>query len=414
VLDVPPCGADAAEVLRDAQSAAVGHAGSDVELAYRVRRDRGRQHARDPVDPEHRGRSSTPRCSRPRRLCALRGRARARYADPATDRSGRTQARQSAVRLDPRRWPRPDRTGGSRVGRLGCRPEVLGWCLRCSRTAGADVACGGGQLRRGVRAELGEANKPRAGDKCWPRNNGAVMFGRRGVVKGGVRGHRGMRKRFGAGGVRLGSTSRASWVPGWAGGDGFLKRSSRSSTCVCKTPPTSARRGRHVPLFYQGRVPQPLLVRIAATPTSRGFGRPLQHRQRGGRAADQSPGIVVASPARPRRSRRMLRTCADGGPAGTCRGCVASSRSPCKTTRDLHEPGADGGSRGTRTGPDWASSHVQLGRGLQTTADGGRPDPGQLRHGLRMSMRVAGECTGWGIGSRVLDLRLLAQTASST
>ncbi|WP_242909956.1 thiamine pyrophosphate-dependent enzyme [Actinomadura terrae] len=154
-----------------------------------------------------------------------------------------------------------------------------------------------------------------------------------------------------------------------------------------------------LPFFSAGRYRNPMVVRIAAYAYQKGFGGHF-HNDNAVAALRDIPGLVIASPARPDDAAGMLRACADAAVAHG-RVCVLLETIALYHVRDLHEDG-DGG---------WLAAPgagaVPLGR-ARTHGTGGDLTIVTFANGLRMSLRAARRLERRGIGCRVLDLRWLA------
>lgn len=147
--------------------------------------------------------------------------------------------------------------------------------------------------------------------------------------------------------------------------------------------------------FSDGRYANPMVVRIAAYAYQKGFGGHF-HNDNAVAALRDIPGMVIASPARPDDAAGMLRTCAASG-----RVCVFLEPIALYHTGDLHEEG-DGAWRAPPGGP------VPLGR-ARTYGTGGDLTLVSFANGLRMSLRAARRLRdAHGVDARVLDLRWLA------
>ncbi|ONI67016.1 MFS transporter [Kribbella sp. ALI-6-A] len=162
--------------------------------------------------------------------------------------------------------------------------------------------------------------------------------------------------------------------------------------------------------FSQGQYRNPMVLRIAGYGYQKGFGGHFHNDDAIGVLRD-IPGLVIASPSRPDDAAAMLHTCAaaarDDGAV-----CVYLEPIALYHRRDLHEDG-DGGwlapypsthgpgehepSEQTPTG------HVPIGRG-RTYGDGDQLTLVSFGNGVPMSLRVAARVPG----VRVLDLRWLA------
>ncbi|MFD4182777.1 thiamine pyrophosphate-dependent enzyme [Rhodococcus sp. NPDC058514] len=157
--------------------------------------------------------------------------------------------------------------------------------------------------------------------------------------------------------------------------------------------------------FSSGRYRNPMVVRVAGYGYQKGFGGHF-HNDDSVAVLRDVPGLVVASPARPDDAAAMLRTCvAAAKTAGAV--CVFLEPIALYHERDLHESG-DGGWLAPYAGADsWAATHVPIGSG-RTYGDGPDLTIVTFGNGLRMSLRVVERLRSRGIGARVFDLRWLA------
>jgi 2-oxoisovalerate dehydrogenase E1 component len=151
--------------------------------------------------------------------------------------------------------------------------------------------------------------------------------------------------------------------------------------------------------FSAGQYRNPLVVRVAGYGYQKGFGGHFHNDNAVGVLRDV-PGLVVASPSRPDDAAAMLRTCVaaarvDGVP------CVFLEPIALYHQRDLHASGDDGwlAPLGPMDAPVGSARVHGSGSDLTMVAFG---------NGLWMSLRVARRLAGSGIGVRVVDLRWLA------
>jgi 2-oxoisovalerate dehydrogenase E1 component len=156
----------------------------------------------------------------------------------------------------------------------------------------------------------------------------------------------------------------------------------------------------------RARYRNPMVVRIASYGYQKGFGGHFHNDNALGVLRD-IPGLVIASPARPEDAAAMLRSCVaaarvDGNV------CVFLEPIALYHTRDLHTEG-DAGWLSAYSAPElWPECHVPLGRG-RTHLDGNDLTLVSFANGLYMSLRVARRLEReHGIRCRVLDLRWLA------
>jgi 2-oxoisovalerate dehydrogenase E1 component len=157
--------------------------------------------------------------------------------------------------------------------------------------------------------------------------------------------------------------------------------------------------------FSRAQYCNPMVVRIAGLAYQEGFGGHFHNDNSVGALRD-IPGLVIACPARPDDAAAMLRTCLA---AADIDGSVCAFLEPIALyhERDLHEPG-DGGWLARYEPPgQWAQTHVPVGR-ARTYGDGTDLTIVTFGNGVRMSLRAARALAADGIGCRVLDLRWLA------
>ena len=158
--------------------------------------------------------------------------------------------------------------------------------------------------------------------------------------------------------------------------------------------------------FSQGQYTNPMVVRVPGYAYQRGFGGHF-HNDNGLAVLRDIPGLIIASPARPDDAAAMLRTCiATAETAGLP--CVYLEPIALYHARDLYENG-DGGWLAPYLAPaQWADAHTVVGRS-RTYGVGGDLTIVTFGNGLRMSLRVARSLAiAHGIGCRVVDLRWLA------
>nr|WP_203590765.1 thiamine pyrophosphate-dependent enzyme [Streptomyces sp. SID13031] len=147
--------------------------------------------------------------------------------------------------------------------------------------------------------------------------------------------------------------------------------------------------------FSQGQYRNPMVLRIAGYGYQKGFGGHFHNDDAIGVLRD-IPGLVIASPSRPDDAAAMLHTCAA---AARAEGTVSVFLEPIALyhRRDLHADGDD------QWLAPYPTEHVPIGRG-RTYGDGRDLTIVTFGNGLPMSLRVAARLPG----VRVLDLRWLA------
>jgi 2-oxoisovalerate dehydrogenase E1 component len=151
--------------------------------------------------------------------------------------------------------------------------------------------------------------------------------------------------------------------------------------------------------FSNGAYTNPMVVRVAGLAYQKGFGGHFHNDNAVGVLRD-IPGLVVAVPSRPEDAAPMLRSCLA---AGAAHGQTSVYLEPIALyhERDLHEPGDRGwlGHYSTTAAAPIGSGRVH-GEGTDLTII-------TFGNGVRMSLRVARRLAEDGIGAQVLDLRWL-------
>jgi len=157
--------------------------------------------------------------------------------------------------------------------------------------------------------------------------------------------------------------------------------------------------GATLQFFSDRQYRNPMIVRVAGYGYQKGFGGHFHNDNAVGALRD-IPGIVIASPSRPDDAAAMMRTCAAAArTAGTL--CVFLEPIALYHVRDLHEPGDD----------QWVTPYpreaVPVGS-ARTYGDGTDLTIVTFGNGVPMSLRVARRLHHDGISARVVDLRWLA------
>jgi 2-oxoisovalerate dehydrogenase E1 component len=154
-----------------------------------------------------------------------------------------------------------------------------------------------------------------------------------------------------------------------------------------------------LPFFSQGQFRNPMVVRIAGYAYQKGFGGHF-HNDNAVAALRDIPGLIVASPARPDDAAALLRTCVAAAQADG-RVCVFLEPIALYHTRDLYEDGDE----------EWLAARpaegVPIGR-ARTYGDGNDLTIATFGNGLRMSLRAARRLGNDGVACRVVDLRWLS------
>jgi 2-oxoisovalerate dehydrogenase E1 component len=230
-----------------------------------------------------------------------------------------------------------------------------------------------------------------------------LLFGEDIAAKGGVYGvTRGLHGRFGAGRVfdtLLDETSILGLALGSAV-SGFVPLPEIQYLAYLHNAEDQLRgEAATLQFFSQGQYRNGMVVRIAGYGYQKGFGGHF-HNDDSVAVLRDIPGLVIASPARPDDAAAMLRTCVA---AAKIDGSVCAFLEPIALyhTRDLYEEG-DGLWLATPT-----PSHVPLGS-ARTYGHGHDLTILTWGNGLLMSLRVARRLAEQGIEARVVDLRWLA------
>ena len=150
--------------------------------------------------------------------------------------------------------------------------------------------------------------------------------------------------------------------------------------------------------FSNGQYRNPMVVRVAGYGYQKGFGGHF-HNDNAVAALRDIPGIVVASPSRPDDAAAMLRTCVEAARSGGAV-CVFLEPIALYHVRDLHD---DGDGLWLASSP---GAHVPIGS-ARTYGDGTDLTIVTFGNGVFMSLRVAARLRRSGVHARVVDLRWL-------
>ena len=235
------------------------------------------------------------------------------------------------------------------------------------------------------------------------RHPETLLFGEDVAAKGGVYGvTRGLHARFGAGRVfdtLLDETSILGLALGTAI-SGFVPMPEIQYLAYLHNAEDQLRgEAATLQFFSQGQYRNGMVVRIAGYGYQKGFGGHF-HNDDSVAVLRDIPGLVIASPSRPDDAAAMLRTCVA---AAKVDGSVCAFLEPIALyhTRDLYEEG----DAAWLAAP--SAEHVPVGS-ARTYGEGRDLTILTWGNGLLMSLRVSRRLELQGIGARVVDLRWLA------
>ena len=370
----------------------MGHAGSDVEAAYRTTGEISADFDRDPVLCTaqlliERGHLS------PNEVLALYEKKRAEVIGLARHVSELPQLDSPAAVMRPLREgldeamaAEPQRTQGARRAHIfgGPLPEEEGPLTLAS------------SINRALLDVLIE----------YPES---LIFGEDVARKGGVYGvTRGLMKKVGAARVfdTLLDEQAILGLALGAGVSGLLPIPEIQYLAYLHNAADQIRgEGATLQFFSDRQYRNPMVVRIAGYGYQKGFGGHF-HNDNAVAALRDIPGIVIASPARPDDAAAMMHTCvAAAHTAGAV--CVYLEPIALYHTRDLHE---DGDEQWLAPYPDplkGAGNSVQIGR-ARTYGKGTDLTIVTFGNGVHMSLRVARRLERADISTRVVDMRWLA------
>ncbi|MER7368403.1 thiamine pyrophosphate-dependent enzyme [Nonomuraea wenchangensis] len=371
----------------------MGHAGSDVEVAYRTQRDIRADLARDPL----------------LRTAAMLVEAGLETPDELLKKYESAREHVLRIALETTRHPR---LGTAKEIKEPLAPRDPDLIARISPAAAPPAA-----RDKAFAGALPELDKPLTLSQSINRTLAdalavhpeMMVFGEDVARKGGVYGvTRGLQKRFGAGKVfdTLLDEQAILGLALGSGVSGLLPVPEIQYLAYLHNALDQIRgEGATLSFFSRGAYRNPMVVRVAGYAYQKGFGGHF-HNDNSVAALRDIPGLVIASPARPDDASAMLRTCLAA--ARAC-GTVAVFLEPIALyhTRDLFEEG-DGGWLAPYAPPSrWAETHVPIGR-ARSYGDGRDLTIVTFGNGVRMSLRAAVRLTQEGYGCRVLDLRWLA------
>lgn len=349
----------------------LGHAGSDVEQAYRSTSEIAGERARDPI----------------------------LHTGVALVAGGYASADELVQEYDAaRRRAQSDAAAVLEEPQLGAREEVMR-PLIVPRATGFSRAA---ETPVGPARTLAQAING-ALAAVLEEDDGALVFGEDVARKGGVYGvTRGLQRAFG--GVRVFDTVLdEQTVLGTALGAalaGFLPIPEIQYLAYVHNAEDQIRgEAASLAFFSQGQYRNGMVVRIAGLAYQRGFGGHF-HNDHSLAVLRDIPGIVIAVPASPADAAGMLRTCVDLSRAhGTV--CVFVEPIARYHTRDLE----DGDGRWSE--PVDLASRTPFGM-VRTYGDDAELSIVTFGNGVHLSLRARARLHTEGIAARVIDLRWLA------
>jgi 2-oxoisovalerate dehydrogenase E1 component len=355
-----------------------GHAGSDVEAAYRTSAEIAADTGRDPLVGTARllvqaGAASGEDLAK--QFTALGEQVAA--AMPAAMASAPLRTR--AEVLAPLAPQRPDAVAAQVVS--APRPDGVGAELTVAQS-----------INRALRDELG-------------RRPEMVLFGEDVARKGGVYGvTRGLQAAFGRGRVFDTLLDEQS-ILGLALGSavtGLLPVPEIQYLAYLHNAEDQLRgEAASLQFFSRGQYRNPMVVRIAGYGYQKGFGGHF-HNDNSIAVLRDIPGLVIASPARGDDAAAMLRTClASASVDGTV--CAFLEPIALYHTKDLYAEG-DSGWLAPYPAPE---AHVPIGS-TRTYGDGSDLTILTFGNGLLLSLRASRRLADAGISCRVVDLRWLS------
>ncbi|MBY8859646.1 MFS transporter [Nocardia sp. CA2R105] len=401
----------------------LGHAGSDVESAYRRAGDIAEELRRDPVTATARLLVSSGSIGAPELLArydaiaaevtavAAQVTGEPTLASAAAVTAPLAPAHPELVRADAvRTEPLPDSAPPPGVRVFDARKHAPADSATPDRGSDADDAEQPSEHAVPVQNSLEEKPLTTLAQsinhtlaQLLDRDGDLLVFGEDVGRKGGVYGvTKGLQRRFGARRVfdtLLDEQSILGTALG-AGPAGFVPIPEIQYLAYLHNALDQIRGEAATQQFFSaGQYRNPMVVRIASYAYQKGFGGHF-HNDNSVAALRDIPGVVIASPARPDDAAAMLRTCVAAARIDG-RVCVFLEPIALYHTRDLHESGDDG----WLATPDRES--IDIGR-ARIHGNGTDLTIVTFANGLRMSLRAAQRLSQSGIHARVLDLRWLA------
>jgi 2-oxoisovalerate dehydrogenase E1 component len=372
-----------------------GHAGSDVEVAYRSREEIEASEARDPLARTARQLLATGAASRETLAeIVARTRQRARELAPRAVATGHLgSADQVMAPLAPHHPERVRQVAGRGLPDPTDREQLHPRRRLPEHATAAGDRTMAAHLNAGLRDLMGQ-------------HPGIVVFGEDVGRKGGVYGvTSGLQATFGTGRVfdtLLDETSILGLAQG-LGLTGYLPVPEIQYLAYLHNALDQLRgEACSTAFFSAGAFTTPMVVRIAGLAYQKGFGGHFHNDHSVGALRD-IPGLALACPSRGDDAVRMLRGCVAMAAAD---GRVVAFLEPIALyhERDLHQAG-DGG---------WLTDHPSPGEVLLPGEVGiHHADARELLivtygNGVRMALRAAARLAEDGLEARVLDLRWLS------
>jgi 2-oxoisovalerate dehydrogenase E1 component len=359
----------------------MGHAGSDVETAYRSCREIEQDQARDPL------------LATARRLVAV-GR-----MTPAEVVAQYEQVREEVMGEAERVLEEPRLSAREQVMAPLALPDVPPTAVRPAWDHRPPDSGPALTLAQAINATLAE---------LMDRHAELLVFGEDVAVKGGVYGvTRGLRARFGVHRV-FDTLLDEQTVLGVALGSalaGFVPVPEIQYLAYLHNAEDQLRgEAASLRFFSDGQYGNGMVVRIAGLAYQRGFGGHF-HNDNSVAVLRDIPGLVLAVPSHPADAPGILRTCVDLARQDG-RVCVVLEPIALYHARDLVEE-SDGRWTASFGGRDADDDRVPLGQvGLH--GDGADLLLVTFGNGVPMSLRAAARLDGLGLASTVVDLRWLA------
>jgi len=373
-----------------------GHAGSDVESAYRSPAEISADAERDPLLGTARLLVESGALT-PADVLDRYEAVKARVLALADGLAGASRLGTAAEIMAPVAPRRPATVAANLASRAG---QVSDWPRH--RVFGAQLPEDEGLLT------LAQAINRALADELALRP-GMIVFGEDVARKGGVYGvTRGLLRAFGPGRVfdSLLDEQTILGVALGAGLAGLLPVPEIQYLAYLHNAADQIRgEAATLSFFSRAQYCNPMVVRVAGLAYQQGFGGHF-HNDNSLAALRDIPGLIIACPARPDDAAPMLRTCLA---AADVDGSVCAFVEPIALyhERDLHEAG-DGGWLARYEPPErWPRAHVPVGR-ARSYGDGQDLTIVSFGNGVRLSLRAARTLAAEGIGCRVLDLRWLA------